>query len=75
MLWDFQVFLFFAALMQRFKFEPAEEGQEKAAMPSLEAASGGVTRLPRPFGVKVTRTDNHMAMLNNNNNTLKAKED
>ena len=75
MLSPLQVFLFFAALMQRFKFEPAEEeGQEQPAMPSPEAASGGVTRSPRPFGVKVTRTDNHRAMLNNNN-TLKAKED
>ena len=71
MIWNLQVFLFFAALMQRFKFEPAEE--QKDPMPSLEAASGGVTRSPRPFGVKVTRTDNHRAMLNNNN-TLKAKE-
>ena len=67
-----QVFLFFAALMQRFKFEPAE-GQEEP-MPSLEAVSEGVTRSPRPFGVKVTRTDNHRALLNNNN-TLKAKAD
>ena len=69
---NFQVFLFFAALMQRFKFEPVEDGQDQP-MPSLEAASGGVTRSPRPFGVKVTRTDNHRALLNNNN-TLKAKE-
>ena len=61
--------------MQRFKFEAAEEGQGESAMPSLEAASGGVTRSPRPFAVKVTRTDSHRAMLNNNNNTLKAKED
>ena len=60
--------------MQRFKFEAAEEGQGEPVMPSLEAASGGVTRSPRPFAVKVTRTDSHRALLNNNN-TVKAKED
>ena len=51
--------------MQRFKFEAAEEGQGESAMPSLEAASGGVTRSPRPFAVKVTRTDSHRALLIN----------
>ena len=60
--------------MQRFKFEAAEEGQGESAMPSLEAASGGVTRSPRPFAVKVTRTVSQRALINNNN-TLKAKED
>ena len=58
--------------MQRFRFEPAE-GQGEP-VPPLEAVSGGVTRAPRPFGVKVTRTDNHRSLLNNNN-SLKAKED
>jgi cytochrome P450 len=56
-----QVFLFFAALMQRFKFEPVEKDKP----PPVEVASG-VTRSPRPFAVKVTRVNSHRALLNNN---------
>ncbi len=69
-----QVFLFFAALIQRFKFEPVEEAEKakkKAKKPAelakkLLAGAGGVTRSPLPEAIKITRVNSKRSLVNNN---------